>query len=543
MASTSASATVPDMYGMGARNIGMAGASVAIADDAWGSFYNPAGIGQVRRFSLEAAFVGGQARLLDFQDVVYDTDADGSLLDEDGYPNAGPVGTDYRARPDGTRVPLQTAGMQMGLVFPVGQSFTIGMAMHLPSESLLRIQLQDPTMPYYVMYRARNDRFMLGPAISVRPFRGVWIGAGAQLMAKAVMNVRATATVDVSAFSSDTAEGDPEVSGNIVMQIDEAHISTKNRLAPNLGLLVNLGAFVPYGTKAYDLLQNFSFGLVYRGTWGVPTSADVTAVANGRVRFDDQEVLVSQLTDGPIEMEIADVLAFYNPPQIAFGARGGPGWLIASFDLTWAKWSGFQELMTPYNTMSINSLAGTSITVQTGSELPPPAFKNTVTPRFGVEATKANITAPAVFGSFKVMGRAGFSYVPSPVPDQTGLTNYMDSNRWVVAGGAGLELEHIRGFSNGPVRLDIGGQVHVLNRRTVWKDPSLLSDKDGDGILDYPRGYPLSGSVTSGGLSWALSASLAFQFDAVKSRDPYGLGPRKALRQSAQPPEETPHAD
>jgi len=64
------------------------------------------------------------------------------------------------------------------------------------------------------------------------------------------------------------------------------------------------------------------------------------------------------------------------------------------------------------------------------------------------------------------------------------------------------------------VVFDIGGQYHSLVERTVQKDASLVTDVDGDGALDFTRGYPLAGEVTSAGSLWVVSAGVEMTFGA-----------------------------
>lgn len=526
--SASAWATAPDLYGFGARNVALTGAGAALADDAFGSFTNPAGIGQIGRFTLDAGFLGAQAQLRPFENIIYDVDGDGDLVGDDGRPDTGPVGTDYNARGDGTRVPLQTSALQVGLVFPIGQFVTAGLAAHLPTESLLRVQTQDPALPYYPMYRYRNDRFYLAPALSVRPVRGLWIGAGAQLMADAAISARASVYADVAAFPADAQPGDPELTGQVKVRIEDMQIAAKTRAAPNLGVLFNLGALAEHGSPAWDTLRHFSVGAAYRGAWGVNSGARIDATVNGRIRFDDQTVLLSQLTNGPVSVQLDDLVAFYNPPQVQFGLRGGTPAFTAVADLAWTGWSGFRELSPPFSQMSIDSLAGVALDVEIGEDLGEPGWKDTLSPRLGVEVHPEPIAAGKLFGTLGPKARVGFQYAPTPVPDQTGRTSYMDSDRWTLGLGLGVEAKQIQGFTKGPVKFDVAAAYQHVTRREVAKDPSLVADTNGDGFLDYPYGFPVNGSLISQGRALSFSANLSFSFDAVRSRDAHGPAPRAA---------------
>ena len=62
-------------------------------------------------------------------------------------------------------------------------------------------------------------------------------------------------------------------------------------------------------------------------------------------------------------------------------------------------------------------------------------------------------------------------YAPSPVPLQTGRTNYVDNDRFAIAGGFSYQFP-LPG-SKTKLRLGVQGQVHVLPERVQWKlDPT-----------------------------------------------------------------------
>ena len=135
-----------------------------------------------------------------------------------------------------------------------------------------------------------------------------------------------------------------------------------------------------------------------------------------------------------------------------------------------------------------------------------------LTLRGGLDTTLPIARCVRGVGTVSVRARGGYAWVPSPVPDQTGITNYVDNDKHVGAIGLGIELGHISRVSKGPVRFDLALQTQSLVRRTTVKDPSLVKDEDGDGHLDWPNGYPFSGSYVSGGRTWVMQGTLEFRF-------------------------------
>lgn len=514
--SPAARATVPGQFGMGADHIGMANAGTTLAADPSAAWYNPAGIGQARFVVLEAGWVFGQAELWDFHDIVYDANGDGRLQDEDGYPDHGDVGTDYRVLEGRERAPFYTSGIQVGASFPIWRRVSIGLAAYMPTASLMRIEIQDPTLPYYVMWKNRNNRFTLNPALSVQPVRGLYLGVGAQLMTDMVARGRVSSWVEVEAFPSTPRADGAEISAKVKGNLDQLVLSLKPRTALNLGFLLDLGAFAraldPKHADRYDTLDRFALGAAWRGEWFVSTDADILVSNNGHIRVDDEDILLSSLLEKPVEIQVQDMVGFYDPPQFSAGMRHGYGPLTIAADLSWCRWSRFTDMTSPSLRLDIESLAGTSVTVESGADLGPPAFKDTLSFRtggyfeFGPYASVDRLQALSFFL------RGGFGFVPTPVPEQTGLSSYMDSDRSVYAAGLGVQAGRVRGFSRGPIRLDVGGQLQVLEPRTTFKDRSLLTDADGDGIVDWPRGWPLSGSLTSGGAVWVVSVGVEMKF-------------------------------
>lgn len=509
-------ATVPDQFGMGADNIGLAGASTAVDMGPSAAYYNPAGISGARHVMLQAHYVLGQANLQGWEGIVYDSNADGKLQDADGYPDYGDVGADYRVRDPEDPDDFYVNGMQVGLVFPIWRWLAIGLSAYLPHGSLLRLEVEDPYIPYYVMYRNRNNRFTANPALSIQPIHGVHLGAGAQVMADISARVRLTDNTTIQAFSaSDTSDASVSVTSNA--HVDELVANVVPRTGYNWGALIELGAFVPQDDPKYDWLNDIAVGVAWRGAWFASTDADILVAANGTATFDDETLLDSPLLAEPVEATLSDLVSFYNPPQLSIGLKAGYRSFSLSGDATRVGWSHFTEMVVPYTVLEVNSLAGTSVTVQSGDEYPDPGFRDTWNLRGGIEYTTPKIRLPDLMKNARVHVRGGYAWIPTPVPDQTGLTNYMDSDRSVYAGGLGFEVDRIRGFSRGPLRLDVGAQYHALETRTVEKDASLLSDTDGDGLINYPRGWALpadgqTSTITSAGNLWVVAAGITLQF-------------------------------
>lgn len=521
----------PEMFGLGAANAGMGGGVTALAADPYAAYYNPAGLTQAPGPTLAADLILGQASLQPFSGVVYDTTGEGSLVTASGAPKYGPIGSDYRVHPEGANAPFYVAGIQFAGSIPIGRCaagrcVALGIAGFVPQGGLARIELQDPYLPYYVMYKDRNDRIAIHPALGVQPLHDLRLGVGLQVMAAVETSIRATVHADIDAFTGGGAAGSGagrgsgtgggtgqrEIVAHVTTEVDQLAATVKYRATPVLGALLNLGAFVDPADPRHAALERFGVGVSFRGAWSVPTRTDVVVLPSGQVKFNDQLVILSALSQNPIALHLAEPVAFYNPAQLATGIKAGHGPLDLAADLTWTRWSRFQEFVLPNRVISIQGIAGLDAQVETGRALPPARFHDTWTLRAGGAYTLGPWPGGELFGTVSLVLRAGVAFVPSPVPDQTALTNFMDSDRRIFSGGLALQLGRGAGLIEGPISFAAAFQYHALSTRTVSKDSAVVGT-NADGTNAYPYGYPLAGKTTSAGSLWALTLGIQVALD------------------------------
>jgi hypothetical protein len=89
-----------------------------------------------------------------------------------------------------------------------------------------------------------------------------------------------------------------------------------------------------------------------------------------------------------------------------------------------------------------------------------------------------------------VRGFVDFRYVPSPVPEQIGRSNYVDNDRVGAALGADIA------WQIGPVRLRPGAQLFVdrLLQRHNTKDDARIVDELPDGSIYGSTHAPVPGT-------------------------------------------------
>ncbi len=199
---------------------------------------------------------------------------------------------------------------------------------------------------------------------------------------------------------------------------------------------------------------------------------------------------------------VSDSYRFYDllaPEEVALGIAVAPfADLSLSLDVSWARWSQYRTIF---------------------DEAPEPGFSDVIDVRFGAEWT----VHPAL------RARAGYAFLPSPVPQQTGAHNFLDSHRHEVAVGFGIDLEALANF---PLRIDVAFRFHAQHRQSATKDltmvPDALPDEPGHTIANL--GYP---GFRSRGSFEQVSLSLTFALD----------GARAAASESEAEPDDEPAQD
>jgi long-subunit fatty acid transport protein len=130
-------------------------------------------------------------------------------------------------------------------------------------------------------------------------------------------------------------------------------------------------------------------------------------------------------------------------------------------ELTWSNWAAY-----PSGVADIRALVALDITpplVQT--DVPPAEFTNTLGGRLGAEYVLGGKRTHYAL-------RGGYAYIPSPVPEQTGLTSFADNDRHVVSLGFGIDLADWKPILTRPIELSVALQWHHLQSKLTVKDAS-----------------------------------------------------------------------
>ncbi len=225
-----------EVFGLGATEAAVAGASAARVADFSSGYYNPAGLAQAHRL-----------------DVTLGLQISGSLL---SVATKGGAHETSRAYPIG-----EPLALQVGLVAPLPlggvlkDRLVVGLALSALPGNVLRLRARLPDEPLFVTYDNRHQRLLLLPTLAVRLPHGLSIGLAVNYLAGLRGGVRA-------------ADGTTRA---LEVRVDESVVS---EAAVNLGV-------------RWQALDWLALALVYRQEFAVPfQTAAQTQVAGAPINLD-----------------------------------------------------------------------------------------------------------------------------------------------------------------------------------------------------------------------------------------------------------------
>lgn len=165
----------------------------------------------------------------------------------------------------------------------------------------------------------------------------------------------------------------------------------------------------------------------------------------------------------PVPTLLLEGTAQYDPRQVGAEVAWRPAeGATLGLGVTWKQWSRFP-----------NPIRYASVPADFPAQ-PSPDFEDTLVWRLGGEWP---LPLPAL--PLRLIPRAGFTWEPTPAPLQTGYHGYLDNDRAILCLGLGTRWENLR--------LDLGGQLHLLSERRATKEQP---PEDG------PASWTHGGSIT-----------------------------------------------
>jgi long-chain fatty acid transport protein len=361
-----------------------------------------------------------------------------------GYRYAQPV-----ARINGHDLGVDASrGVFVGLVAPGaigGFRFAFGVSLWLPDQRLTRVRTLPFAQPRFILFDNLPQRLFFAANLAVQIVPGLYVGGGLTFMSRTRGQVFLKGNIAVS---------DPDQSA-LVTNIDVDLVAVRY---PQAGLL-------------WEATRQLALGLTYRHSFRL--DLDQQLRVDGSVGNPGTTPLV-QSGYFAAHTVSADL---FQPWQLTAGAALRLlRTLLMTVDITFARWS---EMPTPGAQLMLGLDIGQfndRVMLPPPRDYPSPGFHDIVVPRAGVEW---RVLQRARLG---LDVRAGYSYEPTPVPEQRGESNFADADKHTFAAGAGLELSRLTEVLPRPVNIDAHVAVTAMPPRANHKlDPV---DRTGDFVAD-----------------------------------------------------------
>lgn len=319
--------------------------------------------------------------------------------------------------------PSSFNGWSLGVLFPLGgkvsNRLALGVGLYLPSSNVLRTEAIDPRLPSWYFYQAGPERIIVAASAGARITDWLSIGAGAQILGALIGGF----DFDLNLFSK-------QFEGRAL----RADLET--RVAPLAGLALD---FKPIGLR---------FGLNYRGAiasdYRLPTVFDLTDV-------------------GVIEL-VMEGVSHYSPDTFSAGVQYRIGAFVGTAELRYARWSKAPDPSTKV-TLNVDGQALESLGIEDQFDIEgssgAPGFLDTLSTHAGGEYW-------IVERRFAV--RAGYSFRPTPVPQQTGDSNILDGNTHCVSLGLAFSFDDPLEIFGNPIHIEAAGQRLTIGEREAKKD-------------------------------------------------------------------------
>ncbi|MCB9688886.1 MAG: outer membrane protein transport protein [Alphaproteobacteria bacterium] len=475
-----AAATVPDIVGLGARWQGAGGGGVAVVEDGTAALLNPAGLSRVRRPTASVGYLYGWPRFEATPELWWDTNRDG-LVDENDPPLA------FDANPP------QMGGVQASASRNVGGKFGVGFTAYVPTANLVRFRMFEPSLPNWIMYDNRPQRFVAAAGLGGQILPGLSIGASVDLLARARIRVAATldAEIDASSTGTGTTETLSDVVTEIVVDVHEIDLAVVPALSPVLGVQLDVGQILP-------AIDGLVLGASYHHPLGLPLDVDLDVQANADVGgVGDLEPWVGAV----VAQAGLSLFDHYQPRRVQMGlAYRRANALTVYADTRWTDWRGLVLNVARLETASLTSpFLDLNDTIVDGNSYDL-VLRSTWAFRMGGDLSLPRFPLKGRARYLQLSFRGGFGYEPTPLVSQSAASAFLDTDRTMYTLGAGVEHWDPFDLVDGAVRFDIFFQYHVLARAQLPRSTDVP-------LAGYPvsaAGIPAGGSMPVIGGQWSF---------------------------------------
>jgi len=360
-------------------------------------------------------------------------------------------------------------GIVGGVVAPgrvLGIPFAFGAGLFLPDDFLSRVVALPQDQPRWELYDNRNQRLYIAANVAVSPLPWLQLGGGVAFMAATTGTLGITGSLPV--LKAADAELRHEVSADL----------TAIRY-PQVGARI-------------ELSKRVALALVYRGQFS--EKLDIHAILSGEILLLPS---TPALTTAYYDIETVSVSAFL-PQQAVLGSSFQiTDDLRANVDFTYVNWSAY---VSPVASLDVKL----NIPPPPNGGWPPGIIPPTTpAPTAVIPLDMHDTLVPHLGVEWRALGRpnwegfirGGYEYDMSPIPAQTGTTNYIDRDRHAFSFGLGLRLKRLLRELPGDVRLDGHAQLsEMFSGATLKSSPA-------DYVGDFVAGghiWNVGGNMTVG---------------------------------------------
>lgn len=473
-----AAANGPDLFGQGARSMGMGGGGVAMVEDGTAAWLNPGGLGRIRRPTAKVATVFGFDSFEPVPDLWWDTNRDGTIDGRD-TPLPWSVGVE----------PIRAVQLSVGR--QIGGKFGLGATAWLPMQRLYRLSTVEPDLPHYLMYQNRPQRYSLNFGVGGEIVRGVNIGLSLDMHSRAVFDLYGTLGAGLSGADNPDTPGIGGLVTDLVIDVHELTLDLRYAALPVVGLQLELGRWS-------EPLEGLVIGASYRPGLNILIVADLDIQANVDVRDVGD---LNPYVIGAIAKARANLFDHTVPARTALGVAWRTDDVFSAYiDAVHQDWRRGRANVTQLERAEITSpLVDVGDAIRDGNDYTL-VLRGTWSVRGGMDLKLPKVELNNKLQYLRIAARGGFGYTQSPIVAQGANSAFLDGDRVTFTIGAGAEVFDPFKLVDGPVRLDLFGQLHRIAASTLPRS----ADVPTAGFPVTGSSLPVGGSIVVVGAQWGF---------------------------------------
>lgn len=319
---------------------------------------------------------------------------------------------------------LAPRGFHAGLALPFSHKdwdFGFGLSAHIPDRFLLRVHTLPATQPRAVMWDAPPHRLVANVGFGIGFKKLISLGVAASIFGR---------------FEGEYLDIEIDASAGRTRATANFNFDFPTLITPVVGLTITPTDWIRISAR-YTGQVDYRFNLPIVATVTIPGTS----------------------VNGPLGLFFSGT-STYVPREAVVGAAFDIKKLTIGAELAFQNWAALTNvaagIITDFNEDELGIEVPATSFVQTE-----PGYRNTFSPR-AIASYDFDVDI------YTITLRGGYSFVPTPVPEQRGLTNFADSNRHVV--GLGGTFAFYWPYIKSNVEFDLGAQLQRVTRREMEKD-------------------------------------------------------------------------